>query len=158
MKAFKKVILSLVVLGVLFLQACNKSLVIKNVNYAQKIESVLIPDSEGKVSDIRYGISFSILPFQFEEFKDSSSVQISEIRIIRNNLGYYFITADNFKNVYVMTPKKGQLKLEKKIQVNENGLFSPVFNWRVYAVELIENSNNVILLNEKGILKGEVTS
>ncbi len=158
MKAFKKVILSLVVLGVLFLQACNKSLVIKNVNYAQKIESVLIPDSKGKVSDIRYGISFSILPFQFEEFKDSSSVQISEIRMIRNNLGYYFITADNFKNVYVMTPIKGQLKLEKKIQVNENGLFSPVFNWRVSEVELIENSNNVILLNEKGILKGEVTS
>ena len=158
MKALKKVILSLFVLVVLFLHACNKSLVIKNVNYAQLIESVLIPDSEGKISDIRYGISFSILPLQFEEFKDSSSVKITEIRMIRNNLGYYFITADSFKNVYVMAPNNGLLKLEKKILVNENGLFSPVFNWRFSAVELIENTDNVILLNEKGILKGEVTS
>lgn len=158
MKTQKKVFLSFVVIGVLFLQACNKSLVIKNVDYAQKIESVLTPDSDGNVSDIRYGISFSILPFQFEEFKDSSSVQISEIRMIRNNLGYYFITAERFKNVYVMAPNKGELKLEKKIQVNENGLYSPVFNWRVSVVELIENSKNIILLNEKGILKEEVTS
>jgi len=158
MKAQKKVILSFVVIGVLFIQACTKSLVIKNVDYAQKIESVLTPDSDGNISDIRYGISFSILPFQFEEFKDSSSVQISEIRMIRNNLGYYFITAESFKNVYVMAPNKGELKLEKKIQVNENGLYSPVFNLRVSVVELIENSKNIILLNEKGILKEEVTS
>ena len=157
MKALQKTSLAFVVLGVLFLQACNKSLVVKNVNYAQQIESVLIPDAEGNVTDIR--LSYSILPFQYEEFEDTTSVQVSEVRMIRNNQGYYFITADKFKHVYVMAPKKGELKLEKKILVDEEGLYSPAFNWREPVVQLIDDSNNmVILLNEKGIYKGEVTS
>lgn len=159
MKVLQKITLAFVVLGVLFLQACNKSLVVKNVNYAQQIESVLIPDSDGTVTDVRHGISYSILPFQYEEFQDSSTVQLTEVRMIRNNQGYYFITADKFKHVYVMAPKKGELKLENKILVDEAGLYLPAFNWREPVVQLIDNSTEVvILLNEKGIYKGEVPS
>ncbi|MEQ9266052.1 MAG: hypothetical protein RLN81_12560 [Balneolaceae bacterium] len=135
-----------------FLQACNKSFVVKNVNYAQHIESVLTPDSNGVVEDVRYGLSYSILPFQFEEFQDSSKVMISEVRMMRNSDGFYFITADRFKNVYVMKPQKGELKLEKKILVSESGLASPVFNWRKPVVQLIDKvSAETYLLNEKGI-------
>tara|TARA_R110000868_G_scaffold304437_28_gene565516 strand:- start:12172 stop:12651 length:480 start_codon:yes stop_codon:yes gene_type:complete len=159
MKALQKTSFGVIMLGILFFQACNKSLVVKNVNYAQQIESVLIPDEDGTVTDIRYGISYSILPFQFEEFEDSSSVQVTEVRMIRNNQGYYFITADRFKHVYVMAPKRGELKLEKKILVDEEGLLNPAFNWREPVVQLINDSNKVvILLNEKGIFKGEVSS
>lgn len=159
MKALQKTTLAFVVFGILFFQACNKSLVVKNVNYAQQIESVLVPDENGTVTDVRYGLSYSILPFQYEEFEDSSSVQVNEVRMIRNNQGYYFITADKFKHVYVMAPKRGELKLEKKILVDEEGLYSPAFNWREPVVQLITNSNDiVILLNEKGIYKGEVSS
>ncbi|GAB5408843.1 MAG: hypothetical protein BalsKO_12080 [Balneolaceae bacterium] len=159
MKATQKTTLAFVVLGIFFLQACNKSLVVKNVNYAQQIESVLIPDSDGTVTDVRHGISYSILPFQYEEFQDSSTIQLTEVRMIRNDQGFYFITADKFKHVYVMAPKKGELKLLKKIFVDEAGLYSPAFNWRESVVQLINNSTEVvILLNEKGIYKGEVPS
>lgn len=152
-------LLVLTLFGVLSFQACNKSLVVKNVNYAQHIESVLIPNSEGIVTDIRYGLSYSILPFQFEEFQDTSSVQVSEVRMIRNKNGYYFITADKFKHVYVMMPKRGELKLENKILVSEGGLFSPALNWRNPIIQLITDSNeDVILLNENGIYNGEVPS
>ncbi len=159
MKALKKTSLAFVVFSVLFLQACNKSLVVKNVNYAQQIESVLVPDSDGIVTDVRFGLSYSIMPFQYEEFEDTTSVQVSEVRMIRNNQGYYFITADKFKHVYVMAPKRGEFKLEKKILVDEEGLNAPAFNWRNPVVQLIYGSRNVvILINENGIYKGEVTS
>lgn len=159
MTTLRKSTLAFVLLTTLFLQACNKSLVVKNVNYAQQIESVLIPDEDGNINDVRYGLSYSILPFQYEEFNDTTTVMVSEVRMIRNHQGYYFITADKFKHVYVMAPKRGELKLEKKILVDEDGLLSPAFNWREPVVQLIDNSNNVvILLNEKGIYVEEVTS
>ncbi|MFV1885508.1 MAG: hypothetical protein ACMZ7B_13545 [Balneola sp.] len=159
MTILRKSTLAFVLLTTFFLQACNKSLVVKNVNYAQQIESVLIPDENGNITDVRYGLSYSILPFQYEEFRDTTSVMVSEVRMIRNHQGYYFITADKFKHVYVMSPKRGELKLEKKILVDEDGLLSPAFNWREPVVQLIDNSNDmVILLNEKGIYVEEVTS
>lgn len=159
MTILRKSTLAFVLLTTFFLQACNKSLVVKNVNYAQQIESVLIPDEDGNINDVRYGLSYSILPFQYEEFNDTTTVMVSEVRMIRNHQGYYFITADKFKHVYVMAPKRGELKLEKKILVDEDGLLSPAFNWREPVVQLIDNSNNVIiLLNEKGIYVEEVTS
>jgi hypothetical protein len=159
MTTLRKSTLAFVLLTTLFLQACNKSLVVKNVNYAQQIESVLIPDEDGNINDVRYGLSYSILPFQYEEFNDTSTVMVSEVRMIRNHQGYYFITADKFKHVYVMAPKRGEFKLEKKILVDQDGLLSPAFNWREPVVQLIDDSNNVvILLNEKGIYVEEVTS
>ena len=159
MTTLKKTTLAFALLTTFFLQACTKSLVVKNVNYAQQIESVLIPDADGNVTDIRYGLSYSILPFQYEEFNDTTTVKVSEVRMIRNHQGYYFITADKFKHVYVMAPKRGELKLERKILVDEEGLLSPAFNWREPVVQLIDDSDNeVILLNEKGIYVEEVTS
>lgn len=131
---------------------CNKALVIKNVDYSQQIETVLTPDEHGIVHDIRHGISYSVLPFQYEETQDSSVVTVSSVRMIRNAEGYYFITAEGFKHVYVMEPKKGQLKLKKKILVNEKGLNSPAFNWRRPIVQLLDRSaKQVYLLNENGI-------
>lgn len=159
MKKLTKQVLTFFLLSTFLLQACNKSFVVKNVDYSQQIESVLIPNSEGIITDIRNGLSFSILPFQEEEFKTEIEYdsQIKEVRLIRNKNGYYFITADKFKHVYVMIPKKGELKMKKKILIDENGLYSPAFNWREPAVQLIDATNNTsILLTEKGIVKEEV--
>lgn len=152
MAAFNKISLLVLVAGAFIFQGCNKSLVVKNVNYAQQLETVLVPDSNGDVNDVRHGISYSILPFQFEEFQDTSSVQVTEVRMIRNSDGYYFITADKFKHVYVMAPKQGELKLKKKILVDEQGLLSPAFNWRAPDVQLVnKQTNEVYLMNEEGI-------
>lgn len=159
MKASQIKLFVLIVIAIPLLMACNQSLVVKHVNYAQQIESVLIPNDDGIVTDVRYGISYSIMPFQYEELKDTTSILIKEVHMIRNNLGFYFITADQFKHVYVMYPREGALKLEKKILVEEEGLYSPAFNWRDPAIQLInDSSKTVILLNEKGIYKDEVAS
>ncbi len=154
----KKITLPFLLVGMLMIQACSKSMVVKNVNYAQRIESVLTPDQNGVVQDIRYGISYSVMPFQFEEFQDSSKVLVSEIRMIRNQQGYYFITADGFKNVYVMEPAENEMKLKKKIEVSEEGLLSPAFNWRNPSIQLLSTNQESVLLSEKGIYKKEEAS
>ncbi|RNC86129.1 MAG: hypothetical protein ED557_00925 [Balneola sp.] len=154
----RKIIVPIVLVGMLMFQACSKSMVVQDVNYAQKIESVLIPNDEGLVQDIRHGISYSILPFQLEEFQDTTQILVSEIRMIRNHQGYYFITADGFKNVYVMEPRRNELKLKRKIEVSEFGLQSPAFNWRAPSVQLLSTNNEAVLLTEKGIYKKEDAS
>ena len=148
-----------VFIAALLLMSACKTFEVKNVNYAQQIESVLIPTNEGVVNDSRYGISFNILPFQYQEIQDSSSVFVDEVRLIRNSNGYYFITATGFQNVYVMEPIKSELKLKEKITVSEEGLKAPAFNLRSPFIQLIDTkTSEVYTLNEKGIKREEKKS
>lgn len=139
------------ILGLVSFSACTKSLVIENVNYAQYVESVLIPDETGFIEDYRNNIRFSIEPIVEEEFGENSEEYIQEVRLIRNRDGFYFITADGFKNVYVFEPKKGVLKLKETIKIDEGGLVSPIFNWRAPYVELLTVNKEIhVYLSEKG--------
>lgn len=135
-------------------QACSKALVIENVNYSQPIESVMVPDKNGVVSDMRYGISFNVQSLEAEEFEDDTTRSISTVRMIRNASGYYFITANNFRHVYVMAPKKGELKEIKKVLVSEEGISNPAFNWREPMVELIhQQTDERQFLTENGLVE-----
>jgi len=138
---------SIVMLG----SAC-KTFVVEDVNYAHEIETVLIPNEEGEVNDVRHGLTFNVAPFQKEEFGEDDSTIIQEVRLIRDANGYYFITASQFKNVYVMQSGNGKLKLKKKINVSEDRLAAPAFNLRDGTVELVKTETNETLsLNKDGI-------
>jgi hypothetical protein len=115
----------------------------------------LVPDENGNVTDVRHGISFNVKPFKEQEFAASDSTrQIREIRLIRNSDGFYFITANQFTNVYVMEPGTGSLKLKNKIKVSESPLEDPAFYLRTSGVQLVmRDTNEVIELNERGILE-----
>jgi hypothetical protein len=131
--------------------ACNK-FVVENVNYSQQIESVLIPDENGTVHDVRHGITFNVEPFEKQEFGEDESIEIKEVRLIRNAQGYYFITANQFKNVYVMEPGKSELRLMNKIKISEERLNAPAFNLRDSKVQLIKtDTDEIITLNENGL-------
>lgn len=135
--------------------ACNK-FVVEDVNYSHAIESVLTPDENGVVEDVRHGISFNINPFIQQEFGEVADKTVDKVRLIRNKEGYYFITATSFKNVYVMEPKRGELKLENKIKVSDEGLISPAFNLRNAVVQLVNTeTDQVVNLNAKGIQEEE---
>ncbi len=143
---------SIVMLGT----AC-KTFVVKNVNYSHQIESVLTPDEDGTVTDVRHGITFNVAPFHKKEFGENDSThQIKEVRLIRNAEGFYFITANQFKNVYVMEPGNGTLKLKKKIKVSEERISEPAFNMRDGVVQLVKvETNEIVSLNENGIKKND---
>ncbi|MDX1671961.1 MAG: hypothetical protein R3211_06440, partial [Balneolaceae bacterium] len=131
---------------------CKQSLVISQVDYAQPIETVLQPDDNGMVHDVRQGIKFNVLPLQQAETGNSSSVTITEIRMIRGKEGFYYVTAPGFKNVYVMAPGKGRLSLENKIMISENGIGKPAFNQREpYILLLNRETNETYTLNANGI-------
>lgn len=132
--------------------ACT-TFVVKDVNYSHQIESVLTPDQEGEVSDVRHGITFNVQPFVDQEFgEEDSTYQIEEIRMIRNAKGFYFITADQFKHVYVMKPGSGSLKLKSKIKVSESPITNPAFNMRDGYVQLVKTqTNEVVALTEDGL-------
>lgn len=131
--------------------SCGPSLVIQNVNYAHPLESVLEPDSENMVHDDRYAIDFSIAPILEEE----GTTSVNQIRLIRNNTGYYFVTANGFSNVYVFFPAESELKLENTIEF-EAGLGEPAFNQREDYIELVDLAKGeTYRLDHEGIQEEE---
>jgi hypothetical protein len=78
------------------------------------------------------------------------------VRILRNADGFYFITANGFKNVYVLEPKRGELKLKKSIQISESGLEQPVLNWRAPYIQIIAyNTESPLYITEQGVIKNQ---
>ncbi|MCX7797646.1 MAG: hypothetical protein N2249_03375 [Melioribacter sp.] len=129
------------------------TVVLKPADFSWPIENVIRVDEKGFIREERYTFSVNVKRIFFEEYKDSNLALGKEIRIIRNQAGYYFITASNFKNVYVLLPVEGGMKLIKKILISENEpLHHPAFNQKAPYIELIDGSKKY-LLNHKGIVR-----
>lgn len=141
------------VLSLVFVTACSSSLVIQNVNYAQPVESVLKPDANGMVKDMRYAVSFDVTPLlKSETAKGSETMSVQEVHVIRGHEGFYYVTAPGFKDVYIMAPGDGTLKTKKKVLVNKDGLSNPAFNQRNPVIQLVDGSNTYSL-TIKGLQK-----
>jgi len=149
---------TLVYLGsflLIFLTACS-SLVLKPADFSWPVESVLDIGNDGNVAIERYSESFNTKGLFYKEMGDSLAYQDQKLRVIRNKDGYYFMIANNFKNVYVFNEKDGAFHLEKKIAISEKeGVQNPAFNQRSPFIELVygDNSANKINLTENGIKK-----
>src|SRR5699024_12114422 len=105
-------------------------MVLNGVDYSQPIESVIQPKEDGTVIDKRYGLEFNILPLQYAETQDSSVVTTQQVRFIRGESGFYYLTAPTYHHVYVMAPEKNSLQLEKKYEIGESGIGEPALNQR----------------------------
>lgn len=141
-----------------FLTSCS-SLVLKPADFSWPIESVSNVSNNGNVEVKRYSLSFDARPLFIKETGDSLSYQNQQLRVIRNSKGYYFMIANNFKNVYVFNVKDGVFKLEKKIEISkQDGIQNPAFNQRPPYIELVygANSDRKLNLSENGIEKEEI--
>lgn len=136
-----------VIASLLFIAACS-TLTLQPANFSWPVESVLPVDSDGNVSEERYSLEFNTAGLFFEEFQDSLVFWGKELRLIRDNKGYYFMTAVSFKNVYVFKACDGTLKMKNKILINEAGMQNPVFNQRDPFIELIDGLTKLNLTNE----------
>jgi len=145
MRHIKKIILLTV--SVIFFSACS-SLMLSPAEFGWPIESVLKIDDKGFVKDDRYSLSFNTKAMFFEETQDSMAYLGKSLRMIRSSEGFYFMTAANFKNVYVFATDKSSFSLVKKLQINETGLKNPVLNQRPPFVELIDEGVSYKLTSE----------
>lgn len=136
---------------VLIITACS-SLTLKPGDFSWPIENALKVDSKGFIEEQRYAFTLKVKPLFYEEFADSNNIAGKEIRIIRDKLGYLYLTAKKFKNVYVFMTVEGGMKLENKILVSETGLVSPAFNQKSPNIELLDLPNKY-LLNNKGVVR-----
>ena len=134
---------------ILITAACSV-LTLQPANFSWPLESVLPVDDNGKVMEDRYSLEVNTVGLFFEEFQDSLSYKGKEIRMIRDNQGFYFLTSTNFKNVYVFKADEGKLVQENKIFISEFGLKTPAFNQRDPYIELVDGTNKMNLTH-KGI-------
>lgn len=144
-------LLALILSGLLV--GCS-SLMLKPADFSWPVESVLKADAKGMVQENRYQLSFSIKPMLFAETGDSTDVAGTTVRMIRDQLGYYYLVAPKFKNVYVFMAAEGGLKLETKIMISEAGMSSPAFNARPPHVQLLNGNDKPRLLSKSGIQEG----
>jgi len=146
-----KIFLTLVIATLLF--ACS-SLTLTPAEFSWPLESVLKIDNNGFVKEDRNSISFDTKALFLEETEDSLGYAGKTLHLIRNNEGYYFMTAVDFKNVYVFTVEESAFSLENKIQINETGLKNPAFNQRKPFIELLDDGITFKLSSEA--IEGDV--
>ena len=139
--------------ALLIYSGCS-TLTLQSTNFSWPIESVLAVKDDGSVTDQRYSIKFYTQPLFYEELGDSVAFVNKEIRLIRDKEGYYYITANEFKNVYVFQGEDGELILDNKISVSETGIVRPAFNQRDTHIELIDANNKSISLTHLGMEGG----
>jgi len=143
-----------VLLCMILLAGCS-SLILKPGDFAWPVESVLSVDSQGVVQNERYSFSLNVKALLFAETQDSVNISKVTLRMIRDVKGLYFLTAAQFKNVYVFEQAEGGFKLKNKILVAQNGLSEPALNQRVPYIQLVNGQSPAILLTEDGVFEGE---
>ncbi|MGA8265420.1 MAG: hypothetical protein WB779_13335 [Ignavibacteriaceae bacterium] len=142
-------------LVIVLLAGCS-NLILKTADFSWPIESVLKPDKNGNVQEKRYSLVFDTKELFLAETGDSLGYQNKELRIIRNPEGYYFMVANNFKNVYVFYPSEGALSLTNKIEISDSvGIKNPAFNQRPPYIELNYDNNKKVNLTKDGIKEEE---
>jgi len=139
-------------LFLLIISACSSEIIIKPAKFDWPIESISKVDLNGKAEIQRYSLALNTRPIFFQEFSDSNAVEGKEVRIIRDEKGYYYFYAENFSNVYVLSQVAGGFKLEKKILIPEANVTSLAFNQKSPYIEMV-TKNNKFLINNYGLVE-----
>ncbi len=144
----------LIVLFIFIIAGCS-SLTLKPCDFAWPVECVLNVDAHGNVKNERYSFTFNVKELLFAETQDSVNISKVSLRMIRDGKGFYFVTAAQFKNVYVFEQSEDGLKLKNKIPVAQNGLSEPALNQRIPYIQIVDGKNPTILLTKDGVYEGE---
>ncbi len=129
------------------------SLLLEPADFAWPVESVIKVNNQGDINIDRYSTKVNVKNLFTAETGDSTAYQNKELRVIRDSQGLYFMTAENFKNVYVFNVDDGALKLANKIEITDStGLSNPAFNQRPPFVSLSYGTKKVNLTKD-GIIE-----
>ena len=135
----------LLFLALLFALSACTSVTLSPANFAWPIENVVTTDNSGNVVVDRYSAEFNATNLFKAEFGDSADVANKELRIIRDQLGYYVMTAKGFMNVYVFEVSDGVFVLANKVFITKDGLNNPAFNQRQPYIEIFDGENKYVI-------------
>ncbi len=150
----KKINMFLAVLFFTAIFSACSTITLKPVNYAWPVENVVPVASDYNITVPRYSLTINIKPILKEEklIKNNSPI-VSEIRLIRDDKGYFYLTGKLFKNVYVITAEEGAMEVKNIIFISKKGMISPAMNYRSGHIELLLNDGKrKIKINNDGIL------
>ncbi len=154
MKVFEMKKKKLLIVALLSLLYSCATLKIEPVNFGWPLENALEIRGDFNVTSMRYAVTLNLREvFAAENKIKNNEPTVKQVRIIRDNAGYYYITAATFKHVYIFKPAEKSLVLENKITINEKGVAKPAFNQRGKYIELVtENGRKRYRLTKDGIL------
>ncbi len=136
----------------LLLSGCS-SVILTPADFSWPVESAIKVNEKGFITEDRYTFSINVKPLFQKEFADSNLALGKEVRIIRDQKGFYYITGVNFKNVYVFLPVEGGMKMQEEILISETeALKNPAFNQKTPNIELLDGSKKY-LINNKGLVR-----
>jgi hypothetical protein len=139
---------------VTLLSSCS-SLKLDHVQFGWPVESVLNVTNANLVQDVYHGLSFNVARIAGEEFQDTTALAGKQIRLLRSNEGFYFLTGQKFRNVYVFTPGAHELSLKSRIAVSPGGMQDPAFNQRPPYVQVLDGKNFQKMLTSDDIVEGK---
>jgi len=124
------------------------SITLQPGDFSWPIETVLKVDEKGFITEDRYSFSVNVRPLFQEEFADSAAAAGKEIRMIRDQSGFYFITGEGFKNVYLFLPIEAGLEMGDAISISDSlALSAPLFNQKSPNIELLDGPRKYLLHN-----------
>lgn len=136
----------------LLLSGCS-SVILTPADFSWPVENAIKVNEKGFITEDRYTFSINVKPLFQKEFADSNLALGKEVRIIRDQKGFYYITGVNFKNVYVFLPVEGGMKMQEEILISETeALKNPAFNQKTPNIELLDGSKKY-LINNKGLVR-----
>jgi hypothetical protein len=131
------------------------SLKIEDVSYGWSSEFFVNPDDSGNITIPKSSMSFNVTKL-FTEEKITEKPSSYKIRIIRDNDGYFFITADKFKFIWIFETSEKSLKLKNKIELEKDAALSdPKFNEHKPNIEIFTKDGKKFILDKDGIVKNE---
>lgn len=144
-----KVILKFIAVAVIFISGCS-SFVLKPVDFSWPVESVLTVDETGSVHDDRYSFTMYVIPLFIQERGDTQIFANEIVRIIRDSKGYYYLTSENFRNVFIFEMSGGVFTLVKKVHITDWGIKSPAFNLRPPFIQLLYGEGSTVNITHEG--------
>jgi len=138
--------------AILALPGCA-TVTLKPVDFSWSFESVLTTDAAGVATGEPKTLVFNASEMFKAETESPAAGADKVVRVIRDAEGYYYMTSPGFKHVYIFEGADGELTLEEKVLIAEQGMEKPFFNRREQGIELVANGQ-VYLLNKKGLITG----
>jgi len=114
------------------------SLQLQPADFSWAAEEVVEVGSKGMVDAKRYSVAFTVTPLLAKEFAADSMAakNTTEVRLIRDKSGFYYLTGKKFKNVYVLAQSEGALAVSSTITISEKAMDDPKFDQKDTYIEL----------------------